>query len=56
MSDHFHAIVKIIHTESGNNTVGPGRDLALQCKNPIPNNSNPSPGITIYSFDKKSAY
>jgi putative transposase len=50
MPDHFHAIVKIVHTESGNNTVGTGcdivgtgRDLSLQCNNPVQNNNNLSP-------------
>ena len=43
MPDHFHAIVKIVHFESGNNTVGTGRDLSLHCNNPIQNKNNPSP-------------
>ena len=49
MPDHFHTIIKIVHTESGNNTVGTGcdivrtgRDLSLHCNNPDQNN-NPSP-------------
>ena len=43
MPDHFHAIVKIVHTESDNNTVGTGRDLSLHCNNPDQNNNNLSP-------------
>ncbi len=37
MPDHFHAIVKIVHTESGNNTMGTGRGLSLHCNNPYQN-------------------
>ena len=43
MPDHFHVIVKNVHTKSGNNTVGTGRDLSLQCNNPEQNNNNSSP-------------
>ena len=50
MPDHFHAIVKIVHTESDNNTVGTGcdtvgtgRDLSLHCNNPDQNKNKPSP-------------
>ncbi len=46
MPDHFHAIVKIVHAESDNNTVGTGRDLSLQCNNPVQITTNRSHGNT----------
>jgi putative transposase len=42
MPDHFHAIIKIVHIESENNTLGTGRDLSAQCNSPVPNHI-PSP-------------
>jgi len=49
MPDHFHSIIKIVHTKSDKNTVetgcytvGTGRDLSLHCNNPSPN-KNPFP-------------
>ena len=43
MPDHFHAIVKIVHTESDNNIVGTGCDNVGNGLKPFPTVSQPGP-------------